>query len=202
MSTKNETPVAPAAATRKERPRLRALYDEQLQQQLLKELQLVNTHQVPKLEKIVLSMGVGEATRDNAVVQDAANELMQIAGQKPIITRARKSVSNFKVREGMQIGCKVTLRGARMYEFLERLICVALPRIRDFRGVSPKSFDGQGNFSFGLEDQLVFPEIDADKVKRPQGMNIAIITTARTNEHGKALLKAFGMPFAKVTTVD
>ncbi|MCX7847852.1 MAG: 50S ribosomal protein L5 [bacterium] len=178
-------------------PRLQRLYREEVRGRLQKELGLKNINEVPRLEKIVISMGVGEATKDAAYVQDAANELALISGQKARIIKARKSVSNFKLRKGMQIACMVTLRGKRMYEFLERLLCVALPRIRDFRGVSGKAFDGRGNYSLGLDDQLIFPELDPDKVKRTQGMNIAFVTTARTDEEGRALLRELGMPFKK-----
>lgn len=178
-------------------PRLQRLYREEIRPKLLKELGLKNINEVPRLEKIVISMGVGEATKDPAFVQDAANELALISGQKAKIIKARKSVSNFKLRKGMQIACMVTLRGKRMYEFLERLLCVALPRIRDFRGVSSKAFDGRGNYSLGLDDQLIFPELDPDKVKRTQGMNIAFVTTAKSDEAGRALLREFGMPFKK-----
>jgi len=179
-------------------PRLQKLYREEIRPKLMKELGLKNINEAPRLQKMVISMGVGEAAvKDVALVQDAANELALIAGQKARIIKARKSVSNFKLRKGMQIACMVTLRGARMYEFLERLLCVALPRIRDFRGVSAKAFDGRGNYSLGLDDQLIFPEIDPDKVKRTQGMNIAFVTSAKNDEQGRALLQAFGMPFMK-----
>jgi len=164
---------------------------------LQKALGLTNINQVPHLEKIVVSMGIGAATQDQALVQDAANELTVITGQKPLVIKARKSVSNFKLRKGVNIGCKVTLRGDRMFEFLERLLCLALPRIRDFRGVTLKAFDGKGNYSLGLTEQLIFPEIDPDKVKRTQGMNIAFVTSAGTDEAGAALLREFGMPFSK-----
>jgi large subunit ribosomal protein L5 len=179
-----------------EKPRLMQLYNDSIRAKLLKELDKKNVHQVPKLSKITISMGVGAATQDNQLVQDAADELGLISGQKPVIIRAKRSVSNFKLREGMQIGCKVTLRGERMYEFLERLICIVLPRIRDFRGTSPNAFDGRGNYSLGIDDQLVFPEINPDKAKRTQGMNIAFVTTAETDHDGRELLRQFGMPFA------
>jgi len=186
-------PAATPAPTAK--PRLRGVYEETLRAQLFKELGLHNVNEVPRLSHIVVSMGVGEAKKDQAVLQDAANELALITGQRPRTIRARKSVSNFQIRAGMPIACAVTLRGNRMYEFFERLLCVALPRIRDFRGVSPRAFDGRGNYSLGLVDQLVFPELDPDKIKRTQGMNVAIVTTARSDEQGRALLRAFGMPF-------
>jgi large subunit ribosomal protein L5 len=186
-------PAAPRAPA--EKPRLRRVYEETLRAQLYKELNLHNINEVPRLSHIVVSMGVGEAKKDQAILQDAVNELALITGQRPHTIRARKSVSNFQIRAGMPIGCAVTLRGNRMYDFFERLLCVALPRIRDFRGVSSRAFDGRGNYSLGLADQLVFPELDPDKVKRTQGMNVAIVTTARTDDHGRALLRAFGMPF-------
>lgn len=185
MATKKKT----------ETPRFHKEYVEKIRPQLLKETGKSNVNEVPTLTKIVVSMGVGEAINDNAILQDAAEHLALITGQKPILTKARKSISNFKLREGVQIGCKVTLRGTRMYEFLERLICVALPGIRDFRGVSPRAFDGRGNYSLGIDEQLVFPEVNPDTVKRTQGMNIALVTTADNDDDGRALLKAFGMPF-------
>jgi len=178
-------------------PRLYKMYKESIIEKLRKDFNYKKINQVPNISKIVVSMGVGEAIKDNAILQDAANELAVITGQKPLLIKAKKSVSNFKLREGMQIGCKVTIRGKRMYEFLERLICIALPRIRDFRGVSPKAFDGKGNYSLGIDDQLIFPEINPDKVKRTQGMNVAIVTTADNDDAGKALLREFGMPFSK-----
>jgi len=178
-------------------PRLYKLYRESIIDKIQKEFNYKNVNQVPKINKIVVSMGVGEAIKDNAILQEAANELATITGQKPLLIKAKRSVSNFKLREGMQIGCKVTLRGKRMYEFLERLICIALPRIRDFRGVSNKAFDGKGNYSLGIDDQLIFPEVNPDKVKRTQGMNVAIVTTANDDDSGRALLREFGMPFTK-----
>ena len=179
-----------------EKPRLRVAFIETMRPKLMKDLEKENIHQVPKLSKIIVSMGVGAATQDSKLVQDAADELGQITGQKPIVIRSKRSVSNFKLREGMQVGCKVTLRGNMMFEFLERLICIVLPRVRDFRGVSPNSFDGKGNYSMGIDDQLVFPEINPDKAKRTQGMNIAFVTTADTDHDGRELLREFGMPFA------
>jgi large subunit ribosomal protein L5 len=175
--------------------RLRAHYDKVVKPSLVKEYGYGNAMQVPKIEKIVINMGVGEATNDSKKVQAAANELGQIAGQKPLITRARKSIATFKVREGMNLGCKVTLRGDRMYEFLDRLITIALPRVRDFRGVSGKSFDGRGNYALGLKEQFVFPEIDYDKVDEVRGMDIVIVTTASTDKEAKSLLRGFDMPF-------
>ncbi len=154
-----------------------------------------NPMRIPELEKIVLNMGMGEGARDSNVVQSAFADLTAIAGQQPVITKARKSISNFKLREGMEIGVKVTLRRRRMFEFLDRLITIALPRVRDFRGVSPKSFDGRGNFSLGLREQIVFPEIDYDKVDTIRGLDIAIVTTAATDDEARELLAGFGMPF-------
>ena len=178
-------------------PRLKKYYSDAIVEKVKKDLNLKNVNQVPKLIKIIVSMGVGDAIKDNAILQDAANELSMITGQKPLQIKAKRSVSNFKLREGMLIGCKVSLRGNRMYEFLERLICVALPRIRDFRGISPGSFDGRGNYSLGIDDQLIFPEVNPDKVKRTQGMNITFVTTAQNDDAGRSLLSEFGMPFIK-----
>jgi large subunit ribosomal protein L5 len=152
---------------------------------------------VPRLTKIVINMGVGEAIADSKLLDQAVDELATIAGQRPAVTRARKSISNFKLREGMAIGCRVTLRGRRMYEFLDRLTSLALPRVRDFRGVSPRAFDGRGNYTLGIRDQLVFPEVNYSKVQKVKGMNICIISTARTDEEGRALLDGLGMPFAR-----
>jgi large subunit ribosomal protein L5 len=151
--------------------------------------------EVPRLDKIVINMGVGEAVQDSKKIEAAVRDLTAIAGQRPVVTRAKKSIATFKVRENMPIGCKVTLRGDRMYEFLDRLITIALPRVRDFRGVSPKSFDGRGNYALGLKEQLVFPEVDYDKIDAVRGMDIVICTTARTDQEAKALLKGFQMPF-------
>jgi len=162
---------------------------------LMKELGLKNVMAVPRLEKVVVNMGVGEATQNAKVLDPAVAELQQVTGQKPVITKAKKSIAAFKVREGMPIGAMVTLRGDRMYEFLDRLMNVALPRVRDFRGVSTKSFDGRGNYTLGLHDQLIFPEIDYAKVEKLKGMNVTIVTTAKTDDHARALLKQIGMPF-------
>ncbi len=177
--------------------RFRTLYNEAIKPSLIKEFDLKNPMQVPKLEKIVLNIGVGEGSKDSKKVDAALQDLMIIAGQKPVLTKARQSIAGFKIREGMNLGCKVTLRGERMYEFLDRLITIAMPRIRDFRGVPHRSFDGQGNYSLGLKEQIVFPEIDYDKVDQIRGMDITIVTTSNNNQHAKALLAAFGMPFAK-----
>jgi len=179
----------------KERPRLKTRFEKEVAPALLKEFNMKNPMAVPQLHKIVVNMGVGEATQNAKVLDPAANELGQITGQKPIITRAKKSIAAFKVRAGMPIGAMVTLRGDRMYEFFDRLVNVVLPRVRDFRGVSTKSFDGRGNYTLGLHDQLIFPEIDYAKVDKLKGMNVTIVTTARTDEQSRALLKHLGMPF-------
>src|SRR5512141_2978489 len=179
----------------KERPRLRAKFEKEVAPALLKELELKNEIAVPRLHKIVINMGVGEATQNAKVLDPAVNELGQITGQKPVVTKAKKSIAAFKVREGMPIGAMVTLRGDRMYEFFDRLINIALPRVRDFRGVSTKSFDGRGNYTLGLHDQLIFPEIDYAKVEKMKGMNVTIVTTAKSDDHARALLKQIGMPF-------
>ncbi len=174
--------------------RLQDLYVKELRPKLVVEFGYKNLLAVPKLDKIIVSMGVGEAVQDAKKVDAAAHDLALITGQRPIITRAKKSIATFKLREGMKIGCKVTLRRNRMYEFLDRLVTIALPRVRDFRGVSPKSFDGRGNYALGLKEQIVFPEIDYDKVDQVRGLNIVICTTAKTNEEALALLKGFNMP--------
>ncbi|MDH7600840.1 MAG: 50S ribosomal protein L5 [Armatimonadota bacterium] len=179
-------------------PRLKDKYRNEVVPALMKQFQYKNIMQVPRITKVVVSMGVGQAAQDSRLLDAAMNDLALITGQKPVITRARKSISNFKIRKGNPIGCKVTLRGAMMYEFLDRLFNVVLPRVRDFQGIPPDSFDGRGNFSMGLREQLVFPEIDYDKVDRSRGMNIAICTTAKTDEEGRALLKALGLPFKEV----
>ena len=175
--------------------RLRQHYLKSVVPVLTKEFGYKNPMAVPKLEKISVNIGLGEATQNNKLMDGAVNELTQIAGQKPVITKAKKSIAAFKLREGMAIGCMVTLRGDRMYEFLDRLVNVALPRVRDFRGVSPKSFDGRGNYTLGMKDQLIFPEIDYNKVEKLKGMNISITTTAKSDQEGLALLKQMGMPF-------
>ena len=177
--------------------RLRELYSAQIRDALKDELGLSNVMQVPRLEKIVVNMGVGDAAQQAKLLDGAVADLEVITGQKPLITRARKSVSNFKLREGQAIGVKATLRGDRMYEFLDRLITLAIPRIRDFRGLSPRSFDGNGNYTFGVTEQLIFPEIDYDKVDRTRGMDITIVTSASDDASGQALLTAFGFPFRK-----
>jgi large subunit ribosomal protein L5 len=176
-------------------PRLKAAYNNEIRDALQEQLGLENLMQVPHLEKIVLNMGVGEATEQAKLLDGAVADLGTITGQKPKITRAKKSIANFKLREGVPIGAKVTLRGDRMWEFFDRLINLAIPRIRDFRGLSPRSFDGRGNYTMGVTEQLIFPEIDYDKVDATRGMDITIVTSATTNEHGRALLTAFDFPF-------
>ncbi len=193
-------PEAPAKAARpkassRHTARLRERFEKEVKPALMKEFELANPMAVPKLEKIVVNMGVGEATQNAKLLDPAAQELGQITGQKPVITRAKKSIAAFKVREGMPIGVMVTLRGDRMYEFLDRLVNVALPRVRDFRGVPTKAFDGRGNYTLGLRDQLVFPEIDYAKVEKMKGMNVTIVTTARNDDQARALLRGLGMPF-------
>ena len=180
-----------------EAPRLKKQYLEVVRPALQERFEYKNVHLIPKLEKIVVNMGVGEAATDSKAIDGAVADLRAITGQQPLITRARKSIATFRLREGMPIGAKVTLRGDRMWEFLDRLICIAIPRIRDFRGISDKSFDGRGNFSMGVTEQLIFPEIDFDKIDHTRGMDITIVTTANTNEEGKALLAAFNFPFKK-----
>jgi large subunit ribosomal protein L5 len=178
------------------RARLHEQYETTVRPALMQEFGYKNPMQVPRLEKIVVNMGVGEAVQDSKKAEAAAADLTAITGQRPVITKAKRSIATFKLREGMPIGCKVTLRRERMYEFLDRLITVALPRVRDFRGISGRSFDGRGNFALGLKEQLVFPEIDYDRVDATRGMDVVIVTTARTDAEAKALLKAFDMPFA------
>lgn len=178
-------------------PRLLQSYRDKIIPQLIKDLKYKNVMQVPRLEKVVVSVGMGEAVTNKKLLDVAVKELGQITGQKAVKTQARKSIANFKIRQGMEIGAKVTLRGVRMYEFLDRLINVALPRVKDFRGVGVKGFDGRGNYSFGIEEQIIFPEIDFDQVEQVGGMNIAVVTTAKTDDEARELLKGFGMPFAR-----
>ena len=178
-------------------PRLKAKYNDEIRDQLQEALGLGNVMQVPRLEKIVVNMGVGGAVGQASLLEHAVTDLTLITGQKPLITRARKSIANFKLREGNAIGAKVTLRGDRMWEFLDRLIALAIPRIRDFRGLPANSFDGRGNYTFGVTEQLIFPEIDYDQIDQPRGMDITIVTTAANNAEGKALLDAFGFPFKR-----
>jgi large subunit ribosomal protein L5 len=175
--------------------RLREFYQKTVVPSLTKEFGYTNANAVPRIEKVCLNIGLGEATQNPKLMDGAVNELTQIAGQRPVITKAKKSIAAFKLREGMPIGCRVTLRGDRMYEFLDRLMNVALPRVRDFRGVSTKSFDGRGNYTLGVRDQLIFPEIDYNKVEKVKGMNICITTTARNDNEGRSLLRLLGMPF-------
>lgn len=178
-------------------PRLKARYEAEIKQALLASLGLENVMQVPKLEKIVINMGVGKATQQPSLLDGAVADMTAIAGQKPIVTKSRDSIANFKLRENQAIGCKVTLRGDRMWEFFDRLLSVAIPRIRDFRGLPAHSWDGHGNYTFGLAEQTVFPEIDYDKIDATRGMDITIVTTAATNEQGRALLDAYGFPFKR-----
>ncbi|HEX6394960.1 MAG TPA: 50S ribosomal protein L5 [Acidimicrobiales bacterium] len=186
-----------AAPATSERPRLKTRYDSETRSRLQQELNLANVMMVPRMEKIVINMGVGRATQQASLLEGAVRDLTVISGQKPLVTRAKKSIAGFKLREGNAIGCKVTLRGDRMWEFFDRLVSLAIPRIRDFRGLSPKGFDGRGNYTFGVTEQLIFPEIDYDKIDAPRGMDITIVTTARTDAEGRALLDAFGFPFRR-----
>ncbi len=190
-----EKPTGRPRHSAKEKPRLKARFQQEVAPALMKEFDLKNPMAVPHLHKIVVNMGVGEATQNAKVLDPAANELGQITGQKPVITKAKKSIAAFKVRAGMPIGAMVTLRGDRMYEFFDRLVNIVLPRVRDFRGVSTKSFDGRGNYTLGLHDQLIFPEIDYAKVDKLKGMNVTIVTTAGTDDQARALLRHLGMPF-------
>jgi large subunit ribosomal protein L5 len=182
-------------ATEREMPRLKARYRAELEQRLKDELGLGNIMQVPRPLKVVVNMGIGEAIREARLLDGAVRDLTQITGQKPLVTKAKKSIAGFKIREGQSIGAKVTLRGDRMWEFLDRLISVVLPRIRDFRGLNPATFDGHGNFTFGLTEQLVFPEIDYDQIEKVRGMDITVVTSAETDDQGRALLTALGFPF-------
>ncbi len=188
--------MSPSTATR---PRLRRRYDDEVRGALREQLGLANVMQVPQFEKIVVNMGVGGAVGQPSLLDGAVRDLAQITGQRPVVTRARRSIAGFKLREGNAIGCKVTLRSDRMWEFFDRLISLAIPRIRDFRGLPPNSFDGRGNYTFGVTEQLIFPEIDYDKVDAPRGMDIVIVTTARTDDEGRALLTAFDFPFRRET---
>jgi large subunit ribosomal protein L5 len=176
-------------------PRFKVAYRETIVARLQEELGLTNRMEVPRLEKVVINMGVGDALRDARMLEAAVGDLQVITGQKPIVTKARKSIAGFKLREGQQIGAKVTLRGDRMWEFIDRLVSVSIPRIRDFRGLNPRAFDGKGNFTLGLTEQLIFPEIEYDKVAKVRGMDITVVTTARNDEEGRALLVALGFPF-------
>jgi large subunit ribosomal protein L5 len=185
------------AASTKERPRLKSRFDAELKPQLKQELGLANVMQVPQLTKIVVNMGVGRATQQRTLLDGAVTDLTIITGQKPSVRKAKKSIATFKLREGNEIGAMVTLRGDRMWEFYDRLVSLAIPRIRDFRGMPPNQFDGHGNYTFGLTEQLVFPEIDYDKIDTVRGMNVTIVTTATNDDHGRALLRALGFPFRR-----
>jgi large subunit ribosomal protein L5 len=180
--------------------RLKERYTKEIAPALAKEFNITNPMATPRLEKIVINMGLGEAIANSKIIDTAADELSSISGQRPVTTKAKKSIASFKLREGMPIGTMVTLRGDRMYEFLDRFVSVALPRVRDFRGISPKAFDGRGNYTLGIRDQLIFPEIDFNKVDKTRGMNISIVTTAKNDEQARALLKALGMPFRQQGT--
>ncbi len=184
------------------KPRLHQLYLDSIQGELASKFEIKNVMAIPKIEKVVINMGVGQALNDKKVLEDASAAMTQIAGQKAVITKARRSIAGFKLREGVSIGCKVTLRGARMYEFMDRLFTFALPRVRDFRGVNPKAFDGKGNYSLGLTEYLVFPELNPDKFTRSQGMNIVFVTTAQSDDQGRELLRMFGMPFRDKKNVE
>jgi large subunit ribosomal protein L5 len=186
-----------SATATKERPRQRVRYDNEIRSQLKEQLGLGNIMEVPRFEKIVINMGVGRATQQASLLESAITDMTTISGQKPAVTRAKKSIAGFKLREGNAIGCKVTLRGDRMWEFFDRLISLAIPRIRDFRGLPPKSWDGNGNYTFGVAEQIIFPEINYDKIDVPRGMDITIVTTARTDAEGKALLEAYKFPFRR-----
>ena len=177
--------------------RLLEKYNTSVRTELANKFAYKSSMQIPRLEKIVINMGVGDAVANSKVLDDAVEELTLIAGQKPVVTKAKKSIANFKLREGMPIGCKVTLRGERMYEFFDKLVSISLPRVRDFRGINPNAFDGRGNYTLGVKEQLIFPEINFDKVKKLRGMDIVIVTTAATDEEGRALLTLMGMPFRK-----
>ena len=190
-----DTTVETAAPAGKIQPRLKAKYNDEIKKQLQEEFGYANVMQIPGLVKVVVNTGVGEAARDSKVIDGAVDDLVKITGQKPIVTKARKSIAQFKLREGMPIGAHVTLRGDRMWEFLDRLVSVALPRIRDFRGLSPKQFDGRGNYTFGLNEQSMFYEIDQDRIDFVRGMDITVVTTATNDDEGRALLRQLGFPF-------
>ena len=177
------------------KPRMKGIYEDTIIKAMVDKFGYKNVNEIPRIEKIVLNMGVGEATQDKKRVDQAASEMELIAGQKPVVTKAKKSIAQFKLREGMAIGCKVTLRRERMYEFLDRFITIALPRVRDFRGLNPKSFDGRGNYACGIKEQLIFPEINYDRIDQVRGMDVIVTTTARTDDEARELLKLFGFPF-------
>ncbi len=195
---KAEKPAKTVKPPKDYKPRLRADYDERIVAAMTEKFGYKNRMQVPRLDKIVINMGVGEATQDKKKVETAASEMQAISGQKPVITKAKKSIAQFKLREGMPIGCKVTLRRERMYEFLDRLVTVALPRVRDFRGLNPKSFDGRGNYAMGLKEQIIFPEINYDQIDKVRGMDVIITTTAKTDDEARELLRLFNFPFPAV----
>ena len=180
-------------------PRMKSLYDDKIAKAMTEKFGYKNVMEVPRIEKIVLNMGVGEATQDKKKVDQAASEMELIAGQKPVVTKAKKSIAQFKLREGMAIGCKVTLRRERMYEFLDRFVTIALPRVRDFRGLNPKSFDGRGNYACGIKEQLIFPEINYDRIDVVRGMDVIVTTTAKTDDEARELLRLFGFPFPQET---
>src|SRR3982750_918697 len=190
-----KTAAKPSKTPADYKARLRADYDDRIVGAMIERFGYKNKLEVPRLEKIVINMGVGEATQDKKKVETAANEMQQISGQKPVITKAKKSIAQFKLREGMPIGCKVTLRRDRMYEFLDRLVTVALPRVRDFRGLNPRSFDGRGNYAMGLKEQIIFPEINYDQIDKVRGMDVIVTTTAKTDEEARELLRLFNFPF-------
>jgi large subunit ribosomal protein L5 len=178
-------------------PRLKTKYDEQVSGALREEFSYTNVHQIPKITKVVLNMGLGAAVQNPKIIEDAQKELTDIAGQRAVVTRAKRSIATFKLREGMPIGTSVTLRREKMWEFLDRLISISLPRVRDFRGISPKGFDGRGNFSMGIQEHIIFPEVDYDKINKIKGLNVTIVTTANTDEEARSLLSQLGMPFSK-----
>ena len=197
-AAKSAAPAAKAAAKPRPKdykPRMKAHYEQSVRKAMAEKFGYGNPMQIPRIEKIVLNMGIGEAVNDRKKVENAANELAMIAGQKPVVTRARKSIPTYKVRDGMALGAKVTLRGDRMYEFLDRLVTIALPRVKDFRGLNPKSFDGRGNYAMGLKEHIVFPEIDYDKVDQVWGMDVIVVTTAGSDDEARELLRAFNFPF-------
>lgn len=195
MAKKTKQPEAPKEKVKPPTPRLLERYEKEIRPALAKQLGRSNPHALPRLVKIVINMGVGSAIAEKKNIEDASAALAQIAGQKPLVTKSRVAIANFRLREDMPIGVKVTLRGVRMYEFLDRLISLALPRVRDFRGLNPDAFDGHGNYSLGLSEQLVFPELNPDKFLRPQGMNVTVVISGNSNDESRALLRAFGMPF-------
>lgn len=194
MATKKKTTVDQHAG---EKTYLHLVYENEIREALQKQFNYTNAQQIPRLEKIIINMGVTEAVADSKAINAAVADMAAIAGQKPIVTKAKKSIAGFKIREGMPLGCKVTLRRAHMYEFLDRLVNIALPRVRDFRGISAKSFDGSGNYSLGIKEQIIFPEINYDKVDKVRGLDITFVTTAKNNEEAKALLSGFNLPFRK-----